>query len=75
MSWTQDYFEAFGSLPFVAEPTDVLIVEDDDGNMFKVDEPEQVTLDRIRRSKEAGRNLFFEELEPFDPYTEEDTQY
>ena len=50
-------------------------MEDGDGNLYKIDEPEEVTVDRIRRSKEAGRNLFFDELEPFDPYKNEDAQY
>lgn len=75
MNWIKDYFEAFGSMPFMAEPSSVLVVEDGEGNLYKIDEPEEATVDRIRRSKEAGRNLFFEELTPFDPYTDENTQY
>lgn len=75
MNWINDYFKAFGSMPFMAEPSSVFVVEDENGTLFKVDEPEQVTVDRIRRSKEVGRNLFFEELEPFDPYPDNEDQY
>lgn len=75
MNWLQEYYEAFDAWPFVAEPTNDLVVEDENGILYKIDEPEQVTLDRIRRSKEAGRNLFFEELERIDPYTNEEAQY
>lgn len=75
MNWIKEYFEAFGSMPFMAEPSGALVVEDDIGTLFKIDEPEQVTIDRIRRSKEAGQNLFFEELPPFDPYPDIGAQY
>lgn len=75
MNLFNEYFAAFGSFPFLAEPSNDLVVEDENGTMYKVDEPESATLDRIRRSKEVGRNLFFEELQPFDPYPNETTQY
>ena len=75
MNWFIKYFEAFGAFPFFAEPSNDVMVEDEDGTMYKVDEPESATLDRIKRSAEAGRNLFFEELHPFDPYPQETAQY
>lgn len=75
MNWFDKYFEAFRSFPFLAEPSNDLVVEDENGTMYKIDEPEYVTLDRIQRSIEVGRNLFFEELKPFDPYPQETTQY
>ena len=75
MNWFVKYFEAFRSRPFYAEPTNDAVVEDDNGTMYKVDEPEAVTLDRIKRSVDAGRNLFFEELPPFNPYPKGNDQY
>lgn len=70
MSWMMKYYEAFGSMPFVAEPSNTIVVEDENGTLYVVDEPEEKTLDRIQRSKEAGRNLFFEELPVFQPCPE-----
>jgi hypothetical protein len=75
MNWFDKYFEAFRAFPFLAEPSNDLVVEDENGTMYKIDEPESVTLDRIQRSIEVGRNLFFEELKPFDQYPQETTQY
>ena len=75
MNWFSKYFEAFSTSPFFAEPSNDVVVEDDNGVMYKVDEPEAVILDRIQRSVEAGRNLFFEELPEFDPYPHEENQY
>lgn len=70
MNWMMAYFEAFGSMPFFAEPSSVIVVEGENGSLYMVDEPEEKTLDRIQRSKEAGRNLFFEELPVFQPCPE-----
>ena len=75
MNWFGKYVEAFRAFPFYAEPSNDLVVEDENGAMYKIDEPESVTLDRIRRSVEVGRNLFFEELPKFDPYPKEKDQY
>lgn len=72
MNWMMAYFEAFGSMPFFAEPSSVIVVEDENGSLYMVDEPEEKTIDRIQRSKEAGRNLFFEELPPYQPYPTDD---
>ncbi len=62
----------FGSLPIIAEPSSDIVIEDENGTMYKIDEPESITVDRIRRSMEVGRNLFFEELQPFDPSPSKD---
>lgn len=75
MNWFVKYFEAFQAFPFYAEPSNDLVVEDEGGTLYKIDEPESVTLDRIRRSVEAGRNLFFEELQKIDPYPQGAEQY
>lgn len=75
MNWFAKYFEAFRVFPYFAEPSNDVVVEDENGVTYKVDEPEAVTLDRIQRSIEAGRNLFFEELPEFDPYPQEADQY
>ena len=75
MNWFYKYFEAFRVLPYFAEPSNDVVVEDENGVTYKVDEPETVTLDRIQRSIEAGRNLFFEELPEFDPDPHEADQY
>ena len=75
MNWMMQYYEAFGSMPFFAEPSSTIVVEDENGTMYNVDEPEEQTIDRIRRSKDVGRNLFFEELQPFDPYPNKDDLY
>lgn len=75
MNLREKYFEAFKAVPFRAEPSNDLVVEDENGTLYKIDEPESVSLDRIKRSIDAGRNLFFEELAPFDPYPQETDQY
>ena len=43
------------------------------GRMYMVpnDETDETLVDRIRRSEEAGRNLFYEELEEFIPAPDE----
>lgn len=75
MNWFSAYLEAFSTSPFFAEPSNVVIVEDDNGVMYNVDEPESATVDRIRRSVKAGRNLFYEELPQYDPYPQKTSQY
>ncbi len=71
----REYHSAFGSMPFYAEPSNVLVVEDGNGTLYRIEDSEAVFLDRIRRSKEIGRNLFFEECKPIDPYPDPDTDY
>ena len=41
-----------------------------DGRMYMIpdSETDETFIDRIRRSKEAGRNLFYEEFEEFNPH-------
>ncbi len=46
----------------------VSVERESDGAGFRGDENEsdEVFLDRLERSKKAGRNLFYEEWEPFE---------
>lgn len=72
---TIEYFTAFNSVPFVSEPSNAVIVEDGDGTAFLVTDTEAQFLDRIRRSKEVGRNLFFEECKPYTQEIEDSIKY
>ena len=58
------YWKQFGTI-YNAEPDGGLFVEDEDGTAYKAPEGEtdQSFADRMKRSKEARRNLFFEEWE------------
>ena len=70
-----EYYLAFGSVPFYIEPSSTLAVEDKNGDLYLIDDSEAAFLDRIRRSKEAGRNLFFEECKPINPYPDPKADY
>jgi len=51
-------------------------ITDDDGNDYDItDETDAKVLDRIQRSKKAGRNLFFEECPPYTPSYEDGANY
>ena len=64
------YYEAFKRKVYVDEPTDNVIIEDSSGNAFSLDVTEEQFMDKIKRSKEAGRNLFYEESKPYEQTTE-----
>lgn len=55
---------------FYAEETGNIMIELPDGTSFipreNKDEEDSVFLDRLERSKQAGRNLFYEEWELFE---------
>ena len=63
-----EYWKQYGAV-YYGEPGDGLFVEDDDGNAYQAPEGETDAIfrDRIRRSKEAGRNLFYEEWKKVEP--------
>ncbi len=56
-------------------PDGVLLKRNNDESLFYGDENEsdEVFLDRLERSKKAGKNLFYEEWEPFE--YEDDVDY
>ena len=70
--WAQaylDYDDTFGSIIRHHMPDGPAYVEDPEtGKKYAIPDGETLEqfCDRIRRSKECGRNLFFEE---WDPYT------
>ena len=70
---TQKCFEAYaasgldGSLGVLMPNGDSVIFEDDTTYVPESNETEEQILDRIERSKKAGRNLFKEEWELWEP--------
>lgn len=50
------------------EPSDTVIIEDADGNCYEQpkNETDESFIDRLLRSKTAGKNLFYTEWEPYD---------
>lgn len=54
------YYKAFGSFPFMREPSGGIAVEDSEGNAYEIDMTPEEFMQTIIDSQEAGRNLFFE---------------
>lgn len=53
---------------FYGEPNDLIMISNDENVTViqPIDETEAVFLDRLERSKKAGKNLFFEEWNRFE---------
>jgi hypothetical protein len=60
------YRDQFDDNCFFAEPSDLIMVEDPQTKKYYIStytETEEEFMDRLKRSQEAQRNLFFEEWE------------
>ena len=61
-----------GGIKMEAVGGNAVFVENADGEAFDLTEQsDSEVIDRIERSKKAGRNLFFEECPPYKPKREE----
>ena len=54
------------------EPGNDLVVEDGNSYLVPKNETDETFLDRLKRSKKCGRNLFFEECKQANPLNPND---
>lgn len=72
----EEYGRRFGECKYLY-PSNQLVVIDSDGKVYKAPEAEGAESfhDRLKRSIQEKRNLFYEEYTQFDPYPEKQAIY